>query len=74
MSTLERLSRRHILISKLSAALFYALAVAIALNFFWNYWFCPNFTVCIRTIFAIYISNIGNVFCTKYPIIYFRMV
>lgn len=36
MSTLERLSRRHILISKLSAALFYALAVAIALNFFWQ--------------------------------------
>lgn len=33
MSQLEKLSRRHYLISKLSAAFLYALAVAVALNF-----------------------------------------
>lgn len=36
MSQLEKLSRRHYLISKLSAAFLYALAVAVALNFFWG--------------------------------------
>ena len=36
MSQLEKLSRRHYLISKLSAAILYALAVAVALNFFWG--------------------------------------
>ncbi|MCT7831393.1 MAG: YitT family protein, partial [Lactobacillus iners] len=36
MDHFERLSRRHNFISKLSAAFFYALAVAVALNFFWH--------------------------------------
>lgn len=36
MDHFERLSRRHNFISKLSAAFFYALVVAVALNFFWH--------------------------------------
>ncbi|MCT7693731.1 MAG: YitT family protein, partial [Lactobacillus iners] len=36
MDHFECLSRRHNFISKLSAAFFYALAVAVALNFFWH--------------------------------------
>lgn len=36
MDHFERLSRRNNFISKLSAAFFYALAVAVALNFFWH--------------------------------------
>lgn len=36
MDQLERLARRHNYLSKVSAALLYALAVAVALNFFWT--------------------------------------
>lgn len=36
MGKFEILARRHNLISKISAAFFYALAVAVALNFFWQ--------------------------------------
>lgn len=36
MDQLDRISRRYNILSKLSAAFFYSLAVAIALNFFWQ--------------------------------------
>lgn len=36
MDPFTKLTRRHNVISKLSAAFFYALAVAVALNFFWE--------------------------------------
>ncbi|MBD5429299.1 YitT family protein [Lactobacillus sp.] len=36
MDQLEKLARRHNYLSKVSAAFFYALAVAVALNFFWT--------------------------------------
>ena len=78
MSQLEKLSRRHYLISKLSAAFLYALAVAVALNFFWGpgkiYGICADYSISVRTIHAVYLIDLSDVLCFKHSAFYLGMV
>ena len=75
MSQLEKLSRRHYLISKLSAAFLYALAVAVALNFFWGPGkiYASGITG-FAQIHAIYFVDISDVLCFEHSTFYFGMV